>query len=411
MGTFYNKAPVQAFKENEYPNLYLDFAGNKSLRDSITKRTDLVTFTRTSTGTYVGSDGLIKTAAIGTPRFDHDPVTGESKGLLVESLRTNIRTYSTGSGIFKLNGSFTVENSNDIIAPDGSNTTRKVTSPGGGQHSIDCLYFQIPLVSGSTYTVSCYYYATGETETSRRIALRYPFTYYSGTIILPRNQWVRKTLTFTHGGTIGQQVRLIDNDTTGFNTTSGAVMYLWGVQIEEGAFATSYIPTEAAAVTRTADVISIQDTNFSSWYNPTEGTLYAEAETVGNLTQQTIAGIRTSEASSANRSYELSFRGNGNGGVLYQVTPTVITENLSMTTPGSGKIAAALSPGSSRAAYDGTLGTLYTDLTIPSSPLSFMSIGSFISGGDNLNGHIKRLAYWSTALPSGSLQTITEEGL
>jgi len=69
------------------PTLNLDFANTKRLDPRIT-------FTRTTTGTYVGSDGLIKTAAIDEARFDHDPATGESLGLLIEESRTNLDTNS-----------------------------------------------------------------------------------------------------------------------------------------------------------------------------------------------------------------------------------------------------------------------------------------------------------------------------
>jgi hypothetical protein len=65
------------------PTLNLDFAKTKSLDPRIT-------FTRASTATYVGSNGLIQTAASGVARFDHNPTTGESLGLLVEPARTNL---------------------------------------------------------------------------------------------------------------------------------------------------------------------------------------------------------------------------------------------------------------------------------------------------------------------------------
>jgi hypothetical protein len=61
------------------------------LRFALQKTLDpRVTFTRASSGTYVGSDGLIKTATTDEPRFDHNPTTGESLGLLVEEARTNL---------------------------------------------------------------------------------------------------------------------------------------------------------------------------------------------------------------------------------------------------------------------------------------------------------------------------------
>jgi hypothetical protein len=71
------------------PSLDLRFADNKTLGDAVGGGS-LVTFTRASSGTFVGSDGLIKTAAVDAPRFDHNPTTGESLGLLVEEARTNL---------------------------------------------------------------------------------------------------------------------------------------------------------------------------------------------------------------------------------------------------------------------------------------------------------------------------------
>ena len=71
------------------PSLDLRFADDKSLVDAKTGAS-LVTFTRASSGTYVGSDGLIKSATTNEARFDHNPTTGESLGLLVEEARTNL---------------------------------------------------------------------------------------------------------------------------------------------------------------------------------------------------------------------------------------------------------------------------------------------------------------------------------
>jgi hypothetical protein len=71
------------------PSLDLRFADNKSLVDAVTGAS-LVTFTRASSGTYVDSAGVIQTAATDVPRFDHNPTTGESLGLLVEEQGTNL---------------------------------------------------------------------------------------------------------------------------------------------------------------------------------------------------------------------------------------------------------------------------------------------------------------------------------
>jgi hypothetical protein len=67
-------------------SLDLQFAADKSLT---ARQGPTPTFTRASTATFVGSDGLIQSAAINEPRFDHDPVSLDCKGLLIEEARTN----------------------------------------------------------------------------------------------------------------------------------------------------------------------------------------------------------------------------------------------------------------------------------------------------------------------------------
>jgi hypothetical protein len=65
------------------PTLLLDFANVKALDPRIT-------FTRASTATYVDQFGVMQTAASGVARFDHNPTTEESLGLLIEEQRTNL---------------------------------------------------------------------------------------------------------------------------------------------------------------------------------------------------------------------------------------------------------------------------------------------------------------------------------
>ena len=50
--------------------------------------------------------------------------------------------------------------------------------------------------------------------------------------------------------------------------------------MEEGRFATSYIPTGATPVTRSGDFASIEQNNFTPWYNPMQGTFGVEFQTI-----------------------------------------------------------------------------------------------------------------------------------
>jgi len=89
------------YKKYGQPTLDLQFSGpenKRSLRNRVDGGAISVEFTRTqdTQSTYVGSDGLIKTAATDEARFDHDLTTGESLGLLIEESRTNYETDSVG---------------------------------------------------------------------------------------------------------------------------------------------------------------------------------------------------------------------------------------------------------------------------------------------------------------------------
>ena len=88
MPVFTSSIEVTADYPTIKPSLNLNFARSRSLDSRIT-------FTRASVGTYVGRDGLIKTAGENEARFDHDPETLESLGLLIEESRTNIITSSS----------------------------------------------------------------------------------------------------------------------------------------------------------------------------------------------------------------------------------------------------------------------------------------------------------------------------
>ena len=68
-------------------SLDLQFATDKTLT---ARKGPTPVFTRATTGTFIGSNGLIQTASINVARFDHDPVTLACKGLLIEESRTNL---------------------------------------------------------------------------------------------------------------------------------------------------------------------------------------------------------------------------------------------------------------------------------------------------------------------------------
>jgi hypothetical protein len=229
---------------------------------------------------------VLLTAGGNQPRFDCNPITGESLGLFVEEQRTNIVTYSaTFDNWTKPNVSFSTE----VIAPDGTLTGQKVISTTTGSNS------GAYRVSSGSNTISMYAKAAGKnwlafinTSGSNFVAFFNVSTGtvgavgggYTASITAVGNGWFRCVLTAGTGTFAYHQWCICDQDNDS-SVTANSVngVLVWGAQAEAGLFATSYIPTTSASATRTADAASMTGTNFSSWYSQGNGTFYAEAST------------------------------------------------------------------------------------------------------------------------------------
>jgi hypothetical protein len=277
---------------NVLPTLDLDFANSKTLDPRID-------FTRASGGSYVGADGLIKYAGVNEARFDHDPVTGESLGLLVEESRTNLLTRSEefndaswGRAGLHLFGSGSVANA--IVAPDGLTTADLITeNTATSQRNVQ----QVSTTIG-TKTLSVFAKQGPGSRLLRLVDFNLTDgaqgeTYFnlstgtvvsgSGTIQAFPNGWYRcsiqttTTVTSTYFISLAPSVNIFTYTGDG---TSG--IYIWGAQLEAGAFPTSYIPTQGSTRTRASDNASITGKNFSEWYRQDEGTMFVDYKLITN---------------------------------------------------------------------------------------------------------------------------------
>ena len=181
-------------------------------------------------------------------------------------------------------------------------------------------------------------------------------------------------------------------------------LYLWGAQLEAGAFPTSYIPTTSATVTRAADVSTSTATSIfeSSFYNQTEGTVFADGSTSwasGNF-------VGSSDNTNNNR----IFIGIASGPASRLLITTSGSSVAAITVPYALNTllrgAGGYKENSCQFAANGVLGTEDTNCTIPT--VNKLSIGSNTTSSDFfLNGTIRRLTYWPTRFASTTLETIT----
>ena len=367
---------------NSSPSLDLDFSANKTLDDNISGN-NLITFTRASSGTYVGADGLIRTAATDEARFDHDPVTGESLGLLLErEARTNYCTDYDSPGGWSPTNTASSQTFDAVTAPDGSTITQGFRLPNRTSR----VYPTVSSPGTIVPVASIYARAVSGTTT---LSLFVQGGIVASDISVPSDRWVRMTGTTTSRTVTAFSVR-------GNNSQSSDV-YLWGAQLEEGSFPTSLIPTSGSTVTRAADVAEITGTNFSSWYNQSEGTLFAKFQTYFVAGSQQVAGF-TEGVSNA-------FRWGIWDNQLYMANSgTQYFSSLTASTSPT-KTAFAVSSNDAIGASNGILTAQDTTVVLP--VVDNFHIGRTSAGQNILNGHIARLTYFPYRLSDAILQEIT----
>ena len=395
------------------------------LRFALQKTLDpRITFTRASTGTFVGSDGLLKSATTNEPRFDHNPTTGESLGLLVEEARTNLLVRSEEFNDATWTKVNTTVTANSIAAPNGTVTADTITDSNDGAstaHSTSTA--NQSLTSGLTYTISVY----AKAGTQPGIAFIFPSSAFTsnlnarfnistgtianldsgltGSITAVGDGWYRCTATATATATAsaGFQIRIATASTSFYQGNGTGTIYLWGAQLEAGAFPTSYIPTTSATVTRAADVASITGSNFSSWYRQDAVSVFSQST---KLNAATGAPFSINDGTSNNRisglvsaSNFIAARNTAGAGTLF--TPSTVNPPVS----GLNKMAQAST--NLDHAVVGNGGTVATAATYGMPVVDRLDIGSQLSGS-YLNGSLARLTFWPTRLSNTTLQQITQ---
>ena len=216
-----------------------------------------------------------------TARLDY---LGSTCGkLLLEPQRTNLVTYSEqiNTGFITAQGGtglLPVITANNAISPDGyQNADTIVFNAGAGTTSSDIsAIYQV--FGGTTATYTCSFYAKTPSGTAQ-IQVRIDGSNYEKFTIT--NEWQRFTLTRALTGTSNALDFAIRR---GLNEpmNASATIQLWGVQIELGAYATSYIPTLGAAVTRGNELASKSSIN--ALIGGTSGTIFFEIKTNKTLT-------------------------------------------------------------------------------------------------------------------------------
>jgi hypothetical protein len=382
---------------DEGPSLNLNFASSRRLDPRIT-------FTRTSTGTYTDKNGLVTIAPTDTPRFDHsyDGSNVQSLGLLIEESRTNLSIYSEqfdNAAWSRTSGTTVV--SNATTAPDGNLTADRIVYDGSGTAGNYRIYTgALTSVLNQSYTASIWLKADSA------ITVRLYGNGVAGPLVTCNltTQWQRFSTSGTGNGISSVQLLIYSNA----SDNTAISFYAWGAQLEAGAFPTSYIPTVASTVTRSADNASMTGTNFTSWYNPSEGgiiTIVNTAPLYGSVAQVYCS---ISDGTENNRMvlYRTA------GGLRGEVAVTVSSVQTSLTSTiddalnsSKYKMAFAYKTNDMNAVFAGSISSGITT-SVPTS--TQLNIGDRATGSRILNGTISQLSYYPKRLTNSQLQNLTK---
>jgi hypothetical protein len=320
------------------PETSLDFVNSQCIDPSYT-------FTRNSSGTYVGDDGLIKTAAVNEPRFEFDVLSGEYKGLLIEEARTNQLTYSNTFDVDWTDTNITRE-STDNLAPDGTNTALRVLASQNNATIIR----NSAVGSTNTRTFSIFLRRVNGSGDIQ-------FTFNGGstwnTISQPITSTWSRILVVTNTTNHRVGLRL---------TTQGDSIELWGSQLEIGGL-TSYIPTVGSTVTRQPDQLVLNKT-----LNP-QGAFYIEPNTTG--------------------------------------TSLVADNGSSVLVPPQGTKSALFYNTSRTLSMSSSITPLEGNFNVPQN-LNRVSLGfNRLNNINYINGHIKKFMYYGSPVTEDNLRSLT----
>jgi hypothetical protein len=395
--------------------------------------TDLITFTRASGGTFLGSNGLLQTATNNTPRIEYN-ADGTAKGLLIEEARTNLVTYSEDFTDASWTKTGLTAASASEIGPDGQASMSTITVSATtsahemlqGARSVSAntiisgsfvvragtvRYVSVRLYSfNGIWSVAVFDLTTG-TLTQESNGTTSGTILNSGIESLP-NGLYRLSLTATNSYTKSYLIAQVHNtgtptlNTYGGDTWLGAgeTIELGFMQHEVGSFPTSYIPTTGSTATRAADVASIPTSAFG--YNQKAGTVvvngvssHKDGDSAVFYLYENTSNFIGAKFSNHSVSNSIQTRVVSSGATA-QLFPTPAPANTSVN------YAVGLATNNVSAVIDG--GTIASDNVVDLFAVSQMSIGYRGPYNDlPLNGHIKSIQYYPRRLSNAQLQELT----
>ena len=369
--------------------------------------------------------------AVYGPRLEYD-VNGNALGLLIEESSSNLLAYSeqfndgawgkVGLAAF---GSGSVADTTATLDPYGRNTADLIRSTsGGGQHNIQ-------QGSGTSGSTTCTFSVFLKYNNNKWIGLAiYDIAWrvaafdmengvvgtaissgVTASISNAGNGWYRCTVTYpSASSTVYGGIFFLPSDTTSIIWTATGVesVYIWGAQLEQKAYPTSYIPTATSGgIARAADTCTLNIDFPLTWFNESEGTIMVEGDRLHSPALN--AGSYDSLfIFSAGGGASLGHFGDGTSELFAASDGSNIVTALSVSLPNQPLLFVG--------SYSASFGEIYvsTNNTVTQSQAGFsgfstpdtITFGYSAGVGEYLNGHIKSFKYYKKSLDSTIMEAL-----
>jgi hypothetical protein len=382
------------------------------------------TFTRSGNATRVNSEGLIELVSTNVPRLNYPLIDGVVQGcpsLLLEPARTNLATYSEqfdNAAWTKFGG---VVLANTETSPDGAINSDTLQ---GDSSTVQIIISQGKTLSAGQFTSSIFAKAgtanfleltfdnfVGASNISGVFDLSNGTTSSVGAIIQSfNNGWYRCSLTATivSGDVVGSLgYRIRPNAANIFYpnaaATNGQNVFLYGAQLEQGSYPTSYIPTSGTTATRSAETCN--NAGDVNTFNDSEGVLMAE---ISALADDGTARVITINDGGSSDYIGLRYHTVSNTVRFLIKSGGTINFDYFITLPStldSNKIAIKYDNTNVYLWANGIQYFQYSPITTPIG-LSTLDFDDSL-GNDDFYGKTKQLQYFDSALNDSDLETLT----
>jgi len=366
-------------------------------------------FSRSGKATRINSQGLIEEVSNGQSRLNYPMIDGKVVGCphhILEPQRTNLLQYSEDfSNSYWYKDSISV--TSGFVSPDGTLNASKIVGSGFLQGVIN-------VVASNVYTYSVFWkkdtssfikFQVSSSGPDETITLNTKTLSFSSITNIDEysveefgNGWYRLKITWTEQDTEISGIRIICDE-----SDANSSLYIWGAQVEQGSFPTSYIKTNGSAVTRSAETAN--GSGDAATFNDSEGVLMAEISALADDGTYRVFGL--SDGTASNRVI-LYYNPNSNNIELFISSGGAAQTTLSLTLTDIKllqKIAVKYKVNDIGLWINGFEVGIDTIATMPSG-LNELAFDNGVST-ENFYGNTKQIQYYNSALTDSELEQLT----